>query len=244
MKPRFVILTLVTFAVLSHAALTADDTDKKFKAVTPEAKKDKWWSDRHEQKLKAMKEQKTVDLLMIGDSITHGWEGRGKEVWSKYYANRNAFNIGYGGDRTENVIWRLQHGEVDGISPKLAVIMIGTNNTGHRQDPPKETAAGIKAIIGELRKKLPKTKILLLAVFPRGAYKDNKLRKINDGINEIIKGFDDAKSVSFLDINSTFLTDDGVLLKSIMPDFLHPQEKGYEMWAEAIEPTIKKLMGE
>ncbi len=244
MKPRFLILTLVAFAVISGPVLTADDAEKKFKAVTPESRPDVWWTERHEQKLKALKEQKTVDLLMIGDSITHGWEGHGKKVWENYYAKRNAFNIGYGGDRTEHVIWRLQHGEVGGITPKLAVIMIGTNNTGHRQDPPKATAAGIKAIIGELRKKLPKTKILLLAVFPRGAYKDNRLRKINDGINKIIKDYDDDKTVFFLDINSTFLTDDGVLPKAIMPDFLHPREDGYRMWAEAMEPTIKKLMGD
>ena len=124
---------------------------------------------------------------MIGDSITHGWEGRGKKVWQQYYAKRNAFNIGYSGDRTEHVIWRLQHGEIDAISPQLAVVMIGTNNTGHRQDPPQETAAGIKHILAELKQRKPKMKVLLLAIFPRGATADDKLRKINVSINEHIK---------------------------------------------------------
>ncbi|MFT5525555.1 MAG: lysophospholipase L1-like esterase, partial [Pirellulaceae bacterium] len=132
----------------------------------------------------------------------------------------------------------------DGISPKAAVIMIGTNNTGHRQDPPEQTAAGIKAIIADLRKRLPETKLLLLAVFPRDATKEGKLRQINDGINELISKYGDDKHVFFLNINDTFLDDDGNLPKEVMPDLLHPRQKGYAMWAEAIEPTLKKLLGE
>ena len=185
-----------------------------------------------------------MDLLMIGDSITHGWEGRGKKVWEKHYAKRNAFNIGYSGDRTENVIWRLQHGEVDGIAPKLAVIMIGTNNAGHRKEKSEHTAAGIKSILAELKKRLPKTKVRLLGIFPRGAEKDDKLRKLNVATNEIIAKYADGKHVYFLDISDKFLDDDGKLPKSIMPDRLHPNEKGYEIWAEAMEPMIAKLMGE
>ncbi|MEC8861772.1 MAG: GDSL-type esterase/lipase family protein, partial [Planctomycetota bacterium] len=157
---------------------------------------------------------------------------------------RKALNLGFSGDRTENVLWRLQHGAVEEISPKLAVIMIGTNNTGHRQDPPKETSAGIQAIVGELMKQLPDTKILLLAIFPRGEKPDDRLRKNNDGINEIIAGYADYEKVFFLDINDKFLTQDGTLPKSIMPDLLHPNDKGYAIWAETIEPTIAKLMGE
>ena len=122
--------------------------------------------------------------------------------------------------------------------------MIGTNNTGHRKDPPKETAAGIKKILEVLNKKLPKTKILLLGVFPRDMKKEGKMRKINDGINSIIKGFANDKNVFFLDIGEKFLQDDGTLPKSIMPDALHPNQKGYEIWAEAMEPMIAKLMGD
>ena len=221
---------------------------EKPKAITPEVQTAswavKWWGPRHEQKLKELKRREKVDLLMIGDSITHGWEGKGKKVWDEYYARRNAFNIGFSGDRTEQVIWRLQHGEIEGISPRLAVVMIGTNNTGHRQDPPKQTAAGIKAILGELKKRTPKTKVLLLAIFPRGEKSDDKLRKINDATNEIIKDYANEKTVFFLDINNVFLTDDGTLTKEVMPDRLHPHESGYRMWAEAMEPMVKKLLGE
>ncbi len=233
--------------------MAADDAKKKTekelpKALRPEVQTAKWavkwWGPRHEQKLKDLKKQGRVDLLMIGDSITHGWENRGKKVWDEFYGKRHAFNIGYSGDRTEQVIWRLQNGEVKGISPKLAVIMIGTNNAGHRQDPAEETAAGIKAIIGELRERLPKTKILLLAIFPRGAYPNDKLRKLNDATNEIIAKYAADDHVTYLDISSKFLADDGELPKAIMPDFLHPNEKGYRIWAEAMEPNIARLMGE
>ncbi|NQV23081.1 MAG: acetylglucosamine-6-sulfatase [Rhodopirellula sp.] len=218
------------------------------KSVTPEVQTAawavKWWQPRHDQKLADLKKMEQVDLLMVGDSITQGWEGRGKNVWAEYYVPRNAFNIGFSGDRTENVLWRLQHDAVKGISPKLAVVMIGTNNTGHRQDPAEETAAGIKAIIAELQKQLPKTKILLLAIFPRGAKTDDPLRKLNAEINEIIADFADDQKVYFLDINSEFLDDDGTLPRSVMPDLLHPQEAGYATWAKAMDPTIAKLMGE
>lgn len=244
-------LSFCLFAVLTApgSVSSAGAEEIKAKATVPEVQTAKWavkwWGQRHEQKLKDLKATEgKVDLLMIGDSITHGWEGRGKKVWDEFYAKRNAFNIGYSGDRTEQVIWRLQHGEVEGISPKLAVIMIGTNNTGHRQDPPKETAAGIKLIIEELKERTPKTKILLLAIFPRGAKSDDKLRQINDGTNDIIKGYADDETVFFLDINKTFLEEDGTLPKSVMPDLLHPHEAGYRMWAEAMEPTIAKLLGE
>ena len=240
------ILSSMALLTLLSGSLIADDkkSEETIEALKAGARPANWWTTRHTQKLAALKKQEKVDLLMIGDSITHGWEGRGRKVWDKFYAKRNAFNIGYSGDRTEHVIWRLQNGEVERISPKLAVIMIGTNNTGHRQDKPKNTAAGIKAIIGEVHKRLPKTQVLLLAVFPRGAKPDDKLRKINDGINELIAEYADGKNVHFLDINDKFLDKDGNLPKSVMPDLLHPHEAGYGIWAEAMEPTIAKLMGE
>lgn len=242
--------TILTLAIIVQLAapMFADDKTKTIKAITPEVQTAKWavkwWMPRHEQKLADLKKQEKVDLLMIGDSITHGWEGRGKKVWDEFYADRNAFNIGFSGDRTEQVIWRLQHGAVEDISPKLAIVMIGTNNAGHRQDEVRHTAAGIQAILKELKKRLPKTKVLLLAIFPRGKDGNDKLRKLNDSTNKIVSAYADDQHVFYLDINDTFLTDEGVLTKEVMPDLLHPHEKGYRMWAKAMEPTVKKLLGE
>ncbi|WP_062063543.1 putative glycoside hydrolase [Cellvibrio sp. OA-2007] len=205
-----------------------------------------WWLPRHEQKLADAKAIKAkggkIDLLFIGDSITQGWEKEGAPVWEKNYATRNAFAIGFGGDRTENVLWRLQHGAVENMSPKLVVMMIGTNNTGHRQENPATTAAGIKNLLNELQQRLPNSKILLLAVFPRDEKPDGELRQINNGVNAIIKGFVDNKKIFFADINSVFLTKKGVLTKDIMPDLLHPNEQGYELWAAALEPHLQRLL--
>ncbi len=240
-------LALLLFVCLPTEGV-AQDTAAHIKALQPEVQTAewavKWWMPRHEEKLKELGELKTVDLLMIGDSITHAWEGGGKKVWDKYYAKRNAFNIGFSGDRTEQVLWRVDHGELDGITPKAAVVMIGTNNTGHRKDNPEETAAGIKAIVDKLGEKLPETKVLLLAIFPRGKSANDELRLINDAINQRISKLADDKRVFYLDISDKFLEEDGTLPKSIMPDLLHPNQKGYEIWAEAMEPTLAKLLGE
>ena len=203
----------------------------------------KWWKNRHEQKVTAAQNTE-CDLLFIGDSITHSWEGRGKQVWQKYYAARKPFNIGFSGDRTQHVLWRFDNGELAKFQPKVAVIMIGTNNTGHSMQKAEETAAGVKAIITKLQTHSPKTQVLLLAIFPRGAKADDSKRKLNDSINAIIKTYDNGKTVHYLDIAPAFLDDDGTLPKSVMPDLLHPHAAGYQLWADAMEPKLKELLGE
>ena len=248
-RVRSLVALLALFVVAVPARLWAEAAvADKPKAVTPAPQTDswavKWWMPRHQEKVAGLKKQERVDLLMIGDSITHGWEGDGKKVWAEFYAKRNAYNIGFSGDRTEQVIWRLQNGAVEGIAPKLAVIMIGTNNAGHRKDKPEETAAGIRAILDELGRRLPQTKVLLLAIFPRAASSGDELRKINDATNKLIAAYADHKRVFYLDLNDKFLQPDGTLTKEIMPDLLHPKEKGYRIWAEAMEPSIAELMGE
>src|SRR5262245_38020822 len=185
----------------------------------------------------------SVDLLFIGDSITQGWEGAGKDVWAKAYGKRNAVNLGIGGDRTQHVLWRLEHGNTDGISPKAAVLMIGTNNSNGRDHTAEQIADGIKAIVGTLREKLPKTKVLILAIFPRGE-KPNPQREKNAKASELASKLADDKHVFYLDIGPKFLEDDGTLTKEIMPDRLHLSPKGYQIWADSIEPKLKELLGE
>jgi len=159
---------------LEPAAGAAEQIRAAMSAPQPEA----WWMERHERTVARIR-QGHVDLLFIGDSITQGWEEDGRPVWNAFYQHRHAANLGYNGDQTDNVLWRLQNGELDGITPKLAVVMIGTNNATRREDPPEETAAGIQAILTTLRTRLPDTKILLLAVFPRGFSADDRLRRVN-----------------------------------------------------------------
>lgn len=204
----------------------------------------KWWMPRHEEKLLVKDSMPKVDLVFLGDSITHAWDNKGMQVWQQEYAPRNALNIGFSGDRTESVLWRLQNGAIDGIDPKLLVLMIGTNNTGHRQDAPEDTALGIKRILELLEDKLPNTKVLLLAIFPRGATINDSLRIINDDINHIIKDYHDGKRVHYLDLNYLFLDDYGNLSKSVMKDLLHPNKEQYKVWAEAMEPNISALLSE
>jgi beta-glucosidase len=202
-----------------------------------------WWQPRHEQKL-AMAAKGDIDLIFIGDSITQGWEQEGKTVWDEYYADRKALNLGFSGDRTENVIWRLQNGEVDGLQPKLVVLKIGTNNTGHRQDPPALTAKGVKAIIHELQGRVPSAEILLLGVLPRGETSEDPLRQINDKLNPMLEKLGEKKGVHYLDIGSAFLDEEGHLSKEIMPDLLHLSPQGYAIWAEQMEATLKSLLEE
>lgn len=250
MLRRFSLLSLVCalFSCFGTLSLEAQDEAKMPLSVKPEVQTAEWakawWMPRHQEKLKEKEKLGEVDLLWIGDSITHGWEGGGKAIWEKYYAKRKPLNIGFSGDRTENVLWRLNNGAIDGISPKVTVIMIGTNNAGHRQDSPADIAAGIEEILKTLRQKCPDTKIVLLAIFPRGADNEDALRKLTNGANDIIKGYANDKDVFFVDINASFLAADGKLPTEVMPDLLHPNEEGYRRWAEALEPTLAKVLGE
>jgi beta-glucosidase len=198
------------------------------------------WMTRQES-INARAKQGNVDLIFIGDSITQGWEGNGKDVWQRYYGGRHAMNAGIGGDRTEHVLWRLDNGNIDGINPKLAVVMIGTNNA-KGGNTSKEIAAGIKAIVERLRSKLPNTKVLLLGVFPRGEDNKDEIRKVNTGVNKIISELADDKNVFYLDIGPNFLMGGGVLPKETMPDLLHLSPQGYAIWAASIEPMVTKLM--
>ncbi len=211
-------------------------------ATLPLARTEPNWKQRHQRKVEEAKKG-GYDLVFIGDSITQRFEGSGKEAWDKYYGNRKALNLGVSGDHTEHVLWRLLNGELENVNPKLFVLMIGTNNTGHRQDPPEQTADGIKQILNLLQDRKPDAKILLLSIFPREEKPDGKLRQLNNAINERIKGFADGQKIQWLDLTNTFLAPDGTLPATVMPGFLHPEALGCEMWAKAMESKIAELTG-
>ncbi|HUQ69725.1 MAG TPA: platelet-activating factor acetylhydrolase IB subunit [Planctomycetaceae bacterium] len=220
--------------------LTTAGAAQEHDAVKPVPREGNWMK-RHESFNERVKQGK-VDLIFIGDSITQAWEGPGKEIWAKHYAPRNAVNLGIGGDRTQHVLWRLDNGNIDGITPRLAVLMIGTNNSGTNTS--EQIADGVTAIVKKLRDKLPETKILILAIFPRGPDNNDAKRQVNAKTNEIIAKLADGKTVEYLDIGPKFVAEDGTLSREIMPDLLHLNAASYQIWADSIEEHVKRMMGE
>jgi lysophospholipase L1-like esterase len=205
--------------------------------------KDEKWVKRHEGFVAEAKKG-GIDLLFLGDSITDAWRGAGKKLFDERFAPLKAANFGISGDRTQHVLWRLQNGELEGMAPKALMLMIGTNNIGQTNpESPESAAAGVQAILKEIQAKSPKTKVLLLAVFPRGEKPDDAKRKAVEAINAIISKLDDGgKTVRFLDLSAKFLQPDGTISKEIMPDFLHLSPKGYEIWADAVKDPIAELL--
>ncbi len=230
--------------------------DADFPSPTP--------SERHTQKVAAVKEG-DYDLVLIGDSITHtvgeldGKYEPMKAVWQKHYAPLNAINLGYNGYRTEQILWNLQNGELDfKRSPKVAVLLIGTNNTDDRNfkkvHSAEEVFAGTKAIVDLIREKHPSTKILVLRIFPRGGDDEkgvspppfNSSKQCIETClhaGELTKQLADDKHVFWLDVNYVFLNKDGTINTELMWDLLHPSPAGADAWAEAVKPTLVKLIG-
>jgi lysophospholipase L1-like esterase len=232
-------------AVLVIIANVLATTASANTAIEPVPRDPKWVA-RHEGFVIEAKKG-GIDALFIGDSITDGWRNKGKPVWDKKFAPLKSVNFGISGDRTQHVLWRLHNGEAEGYQPKAVVLMIGTNNSGKERGTGKdrnttpEIIQGIAAVVKELRARFPDADILLLAIFPRGE-KDSDQRLQLAEVNKAIAKLHDGKHIHYLDIGGKFLTSDGTLPKDIMPDLLHPNEKGYEIWAEAIEQPLKKLL--
>lgn len=209
-------------------------------ATTPVAKESPNWIKRHEE-INAKVSMGDVNLLWIGDSIVENWDDQGKATWDKYYAHRKAANLGIGGDRTEHLLWRLDHGNIAGITPKLAILMMGQNNGS--TNTAEEIAAGVTAIVTKLRTKLPDCKILLLGIFFRGQHPNEEQKRLAN-TNEIISHLADSKHVFYKNINSIFLKPDGSIPAELMPDFEHPSPLGHQRWAETIEPEVAELLGD
>ena len=244
---RYFGLITITVAILVFTSADpttrfalGEENPQTHDAIQP-VPRDGRWMKRHES-MNSRVAEGNVDLVFIGDSITQGWEGRGKAIWAEYYGDRNAVNLGIGGDRTQHVIWRLQNGNLKGIHPKAAVIMIGTNNSG--DNTAEQIAEGVTKIVQILRETTPQTKILLLATFPRGANPKDARRMVNESSNAMVSDLAKDPSVYYLDIGNQFLEDDQTLSREIMPDLLHLSEEGYEIWAKSIEPTLKKLLSQ
>ena len=199
------------------------------------------WMEKHDRLCSEARSKKPA-ILFIGDSITEGWtsKGRGLDVWTEKYEPLGAFNMGIGGDRTENVLWRLQNGALKDIDPRLVVLLIGINNNG-RGDTAPQIAEGVQAVLAEIRKQLPEAKVLLLGIFPINPEVDSPARAKVKEVNKIIAGSADGKTVFFLDIGDAFLQPDGTISNAIMTDFVHLSPKGYQIWADAMNAVFTQL---
>jgi beta-glucosidase len=201
---------------------------------------------RHEEFL-ARAKSGPIGLLFLGDSITDNWK-RAPAIWNQYYGKYNPANFGIGGDTTQNVIWRIENGELDGIHPRVLVLMLGTNNAGANNAA--EIFAADRKIVGMIRQRLPDTKILLLAIFPRGSRRnrdgsqDNYVERmaIINAVNPQLATLDDGSSIRFLDIGAKFLGPDGKIPDAIMSDHLHPTVAGYQIWADAMQPLLTEML--
>jgi len=206
-----------------------------------------WWA-RHADVLR-MKDAINPEIVLIGDSITHFWGGQpvngnanGPKAWASVFRPYRVLNLGFGWDRTQNVLWRLDHGEMDGLHPRIVIVNIGTNNTSQtehaRQNTPAEIVAGIAAICGRVRSKAPGVKIILMQVMPREEKPDHPRRKQIAEINRLLVEFAKANRLDLLDLAPKLLRSDGTMRKDLMPDCCHPNEAGYAIWADALRPLL------
>ncbi|MDP1579193.1 MAG: GDSL-type esterase/lipase family protein [Candidatus Didemnitutus sp.] len=188
-----------------------------------------------------------IGLLFLGDSITAGWQSA-PDIWERYFGAHAPANFGIGGDATQNVLWRIENGELDGIAPRAVVLLIGTNNTAGHTAP--EISAAIGKIVDHIRAKLPETKVLLLAIFPRGPRVNRdgtpdaweKRMEVIHAVNATLLQLADGERVHWLDIGHHFLDTAGTIPAGLMPDQLHLSPAGYQVWAEAMQPTLDALL--
>jgi lysophospholipase L1-like esterase len=254
MKRWMILSVMLCLAGLVRAqtATTAPATPQAADVAAPKVdaktgQPQKQFMDKHAKYVERAK-QGDIDILFMGDSITEGWNGRGKDVWKERYADRKAANFGVGGDRTQHVLWRAADGELENIHPKVVVLMIGTNNIGRdisKADPADKIANGVKKIVDLVREKTG-AKVLILAIFPRSDGKDqlDAIQQRQHEVNDIIKKLDDGKNVRYLDLWDKFIGPDGKNVPDeIMADHLHPGDKGYTIWADAMEPLLKEMLG-
>lgn len=252
MKILLCTLALVLLTVHMFSDINAFQMQPEQKPYEPSPRTDQNSKTAHDQLVQKTK-QGRIDIYFEGDSITRRW-GTSDEQYKHFLANWkenfhgwNAGNFGWGADRTQNILWRLNNGELDNVNPKVIVLLAGTNNVGNQSPKEGDTRAvdiplGIKAIIDTFRLKAPKATIIVMGIFPRN---DNmEVMPIINSINTSIAKFADGKKVRYLNINDKMADKDGKLLEGItVSDKLHLDVKGYQVWADALKPILRKLLG-
>lgn len=212
--------------------------------IIPQPRTDQRATDRFTELNERVKERAgQADVIFVGDSLTQGWEANGKEVWTRYYVPRRAINLGIGSDGTQHVLWRLGHGNLDRLKPKVAVVLIGVNNVPPDAASPRMVLEGVSAVVHNLREKLPQTRIILLGIFPFREDFDSQRAKALQ-VNQALRKLDDGEWIHFLDFGHRFIQTDGRISKDMMRDFIHLSPAGYAIWAEEMEPKLAELLQE
>ena len=248
MKFNTTILVLAAVALLQFSAVAQTNTPDVAAAVhtnTAIVPVPREGSATNRQSLvlqRAKENPGAYDIEFIGDSITQGWESSGKTIWQQSYGQRKVINLGVGGDRTQHVLWRFEQGQLDGVKAKVAVVMIGTNNSNNQDNTEAEILEGVNAIVKQIRTRQPDTKIILLGIFPRGQTFSPQRGKILQ-VNQALARLDDGKNIFYMDIGPRLIENDGSIARAMMRDYLHPGEAGYKIWADAMEPKLKELLG-
>lgn len=259
-------LLLLSFWVTINSAYSQEKTNLNLEgnnsAIIPVPKLENdsydWWA-RHAEVLR-IKDSINPEIVLIGNSITHFWGGdpklkyadgkartpNGPKAWDSVFRNYRVLNLGFGWDRTQNVLWRLDHGELEGLHPRIVIIHIGTNNTSETENARKNTAPeiveGIREIYKKVCLKVPGAKIILMTIMPREQFPANPRRQLINDTNRLLKIFAQEKKITLLDIGPKMLSPDGILNKDIASDFCHPTEKGYQIWADELRPFIEKIL--
>jgi beta-glucosidase len=244
MKNRYA-LSLVLAAILATPFRQSPAANDPLPpALVPVPQRGEWWMARHGQKLREIAEKgASIDLVFIGDSITQGLERPGSaKIVAEAFPGKTILNLGYNADKTENVLWRLRNGEIDGLSPEAVILMIGTNNAAHRRESPQVTSKAIDRIIGDLRAQLPKSKIILLSIFPRTDGPSLTLQQINQQTNALLPSLSDGKTIFHLDLNQVFLDANGQVPEEILPDQLHPSDKGNGLWIQVLKNRLDQIL--
>ena len=213
-------------------------------ALNPLQRPEMPWHERHQQ-FAERAHRGDFNLLFLGDSLMDFWRTRGKTAWNRCLAPLESVNFGASGDHIQNLLWRLQNGELDGAHPKLVVLLIGMNNLRTNDYwccTPPQVAEGITAVVTEIHQRCPQSRVLVLGLFPEGQKPDEPGRARVKEVNQLLAKLDDGKMTRVLDLGPKFLEPDGTLPDTIMPDFRHPNEKGYQIWADAMLPVIKEML--
>lgn len=244
--------TAWVYVAAGDPAIPASRMESRTKDVTrdPGLFGDYWWANRFLSRSRLIErvKGKTVDVVLLGDSIMHFWEWKQHASWAAFTNGRTVLNLGYGGDKTQNVLWRIAHGELDGYTAKCVVLMIGTNNNSSKDADPAAVANAIKKIVAEIRRHQPTTTVILHPIFPRGrsaaSGRHAAARARNDKTNALLKAFAEADgALVWVDFNDKLVDETGWVPKTIMADEIHPTGAGYDIWMTALAPHLTRILG-